>query len=447
MNTEKFKELDNLAWDIVCNWYKKTDFNPIYEGIDFSLLTRVILRCKVGKSLRLKHNLVDMSKLQPPYIASVPVKKINIFNLIRSVVTLCKLKINLKKTVCYIPQYARPVHSLCSKLFNDDKFMCVTRDVDVANRFVYPLRIEKKKSFVLFVDNLYKAILRGLENNGIVLELQDEKELSLQIQELGDLFVKAKQELNTVKPDLILCYSDESLPQMCYVLLAKRLSIKTISVQHGLDCESFYLDEPYADYMLLWGSWRKVRYEKSKNIFNSKVEVLGNPEYDKFQNMSSDAVEGKYWLYVTRPHTSDKCYSPSRLETEGIDILKDLLKILKDYPDEKLIIKPHPYDYVEDYKMIISESGISNQIEISNKPPIDLYAGARLVISEDSTAGLEAIMCERPLLHVHYASSPYTIPFQEYGVALFAANSMELRQMLERFIDKGYNYEIEINKK
>jgi hypothetical protein len=439
MTKEMLKDLDNLAWNIVCNWYKDVDFDPIYEGVDFSLLLRSVLRSRVGRAVRLKNNFIKKNIITANQVEDARIKSQDKPNLFQSLMTFCKLKTNIRKHVCYIPQYARPLHSLCSELFDDKTFLCVTRDANISNRFVYPLRVRKSRQFLDFMKRLCVAIHQSFEYHGIILEDSERDLLDFRIYELGDLFIKAKYDLNIVKPDFILCYSDESLPQICYVLLAKKMGIKTISLQHGLDCELLYLDEPYSDLMLLWGKYRQDRYEKSQNIFGSEFEIIGNPEYDDFCQMVPTKNDGKYWLYVTRPHSSDKCYSPSRLETEGVVILNEILKVLKDYPNEMLIIKPHPYDYLEEYKKAISCSGLGEQVEITNKPPVKLYGDAKFVISEDSTAGLEAVIFNKHLLHVHFALSPYTIPFKEYDVGLFAADGEELRQGVEKFISKEYN--------
>jgi len=43
---------------------------------------------------------------------------------------------------------------------------------------------------------------------------------------------------------------------------------------------------------------------------------------------------------------------------------------------------------------------------------------ASIVISEDSTAALDAMINGKPLIHSHFATSQPTMPFVDYGAAL-----------------------------
>ena len=51
------KDLDKYAYNIVCNWYKAIDFNPVHKGIDYSLIIRFFLWDKVGRALRIQHGI------------------------------------------------------------------------------------------------------------------------------------------------------------------------------------------------------------------------------------------------------------------------------------------------------------------------------------------------------------------------------------------------------
>jgi hypothetical protein len=441
MKQECFEQLDNMAWDIVCNWYKKVGFNPIYEDVDFSLLIRPVLRAKIGRAIRLKNNIVDVTVCNNAIQTAKRKQNKNILVVFKSFITLLKLKINSKKNICYIPQYARPIHSICAELLTDNELLCISRDANIANRFVYPVKIKLEIEFECFIHSLYEAICCSLQKYDLKLENKEQEELKLQVWDLGQMFIKAEKELTIIKPDMILLYSDESLPQMCYVLLAKKLGIKTVSLQHGLDCEILYLDEPYADLLLLWGEWRKKRYENSNNIFESQFEVVGNPEYDKVKLVDNNEFKNGYWLWVTRPHSADKCYSPSRLETEGADLLIAILEALRKYPEERMVIKPHPYDSIDVYRSLIEESGIKDRIQISMEPPMDLYEVAKFVITEDSTAGLEALLCGKKMIHLNFSMQPTSVPFAEHNVALLARNQPELNIQLDKILNNGYNLE------
>ena len=437
INKEQFAELDKLAWHIVCNWHKDVNFDPIYDEIDFSLLTRSLFRTYVGRAIRKKYGVAGLDKEFSSSIATTVYQKGSVLKrLVHSFRTYLRLKNNRLKKVCYVPQYARPISSLCSELFVDNDFLCVTRDTYKANKFIYPVKV---KSPVDFIDRLFDAFCSSLKKRELSIDEESLELLKSEISQLGTMYAVAHRELEVIQPDVILLYNDEALPQMCYVLIAKQMGIKTVCLQHGLACERFYLDEPYADLLLLWGCYSENRYLQSKNMFKSLFKVVGNPEYDYLDFSDCGHAKEESWLWVTRPHTPDKCYSPSRSESEGIDILNAILDALEKFPAERLIIKPHPYDYVELYKNIILKRNMNDRaVIVSDKLPIELFDGAKVVLSEDSTAGLEAVLYKKKLIHVNFSSQPAILPFADYKVGLLAENSQDLYIQLDKVLNKGY---------
>ena len=45
-------EADRLAWKAICKWPTATGFDPVIDGIDYSLLARFYLRHKVARAIR-----------------------------------------------------------------------------------------------------------------------------------------------------------------------------------------------------------------------------------------------------------------------------------------------------------------------------------------------------------------------------------------------------------
>jgi hypothetical protein len=195
------------------------------------------------------------------------------------------------------------------------------------------------------------------------------------------------------------------------------MGIPVIMLQHGLDCENYYLDEAYASHVAVWGAERELRY-RANSQFQPIIAVTGNPEFDQFSFPKCIDVTGSYWLWATRPHASDRCSTPSRFPDEGLKILNVLIEALERSPDTHLIIKPHPYDYRNHYEKVIFEKGLQKRITLADSPLHDLINGANLVISEDSTAGMEVMFWGKLLVHAHFAESNPTMPFVKYGAAL-----------------------------
>jgi len=85
---------------------------------------------------------------------------------------------------------------------------------------------------------------------------------------------------------------------------------------------------------------------------------------------------------------------------------------------------------MDEYHEIINAKKLNQQIVIEEKNLQELYEDARIVITEDSTVGLEAMFYGKILIHAHFAKSLPVIPFVEYKSALAAMNSKMLNEML-----------------
>ena len=233
----------------------------------------------------------------------------------------------------------------------------------------------------------------------------------------------AESELKKYKPDAIYLYSDNHPPFINYCLVSKKLGIPTFTYQHGLDCEHYFLDDCYADYVAVWSNKRKQDYIERSSFKPKSFEVVGKiGSSDIIKNHK--LTQGKSILFVTRPHRPDKCYSPSRNHLEGLHILEAILEFMLKMVDVTLVIKPHPSDYVADYKTLLEERGMINRVLISDKKVMTLASKASVVITEDSTAGVEALQYDLPCVNAHLAKSEPVIPFVKYKSA-FPGNSKE----------------------
>lgn len=278
---------------------------------------------------------------------------------------------------------------------------------------------------------VYKAIIEGLDRFGITLLEGDARILHDQVLHLTALVKSVRRELETIRPDAILVHGDNHPPFQAYVLAAREMGIPSIMLQHGLDCEQRYLDEAYASAIAVWGPARAHRYRERSN-WQPNIAVTGNPEYDHLRAPVKISTSGDYWLWVTRPHTPQKCYAPSRTPEEGLTILYALIEAMKKSPDVRLVIKPHPSDYRDLYAAIILSQGLQGKVELSTGNIQELITRAALVITEDSTAGLDAMFAGKLIVHAHLAECLPTMPFVDYGAALPGFSKEQLIDSLLR---------------
>lgn len=239
--------------------------------------------------------------------------------------------------------------------------------------------------------------------------------------------------LEKLRPSAIVVHADNHPPHQSYVLAAQELKIPSFMMQHGLDYEAYTLDEAYADHLMLWGEERLKRYlEKSINQ-DFQATITGSLEHEQVE-IKLDKKNGRNeWLWVTRPHNPDKCYTASRWPDEGRRILCALVEIMKSHPDASLVIKPHPYEETDQYDEVIQELPLSmrTRIKVNYNSIESAVSAAGIVFTEDSSAGLDAMLQAKLLINIHFCDDLPAIPYAEKGAALYAGNPEELEAAIE----------------
>lgn len=463
-----WEQLDQFAWHVICNWSQVINFHPIYQGINFNHLVRFFLWDKVSRTIRVTHQKIN-SELEVRLINekysslnqnnnSIKTKKHYLKDFLREVkavtstVIKCpsfekengiekfvivqdfKQRLGNRKNI-FVPIFSPRIDALCRGLLQDQRIVLTGKQAFLEGVKVIPQVVQKKTQVKRYALKLYKSILRGLGMFKIQLLELDQLILQKQILELIYQFPIAEAEIAFLKPDVLLQHTDNHPPYQLYTMLAKKHNIPVFMLQHGLDCEHYFLEKAYASHIAVWGSNRKKRYE-NVNYNKSTIRVTGNPVFDHL-NLKPKTLndQGKYILWVTRPHKPEKCYAVSRNPSEGVDILNTLVKFIETHSKEILYIKPHPFSLVELYEKVIQEIGCSDGIKLVSGELWDYLPEAKVVITEDSTAGLEAMFFGKPILHVHFAPSKPTLPIVEYKAGFPGYSPEYLQQNLKNLLN------------
>ncbi|MFD2727401.1 capsular polysaccharide export protein, LipB/KpsS family [Hyunsoonleella rubra] len=420
------RNLDKLAYDLTCNWYKSISFNPVYHGIDFSQIIRFYLWDKIGRAIRIKYK-VDNGELS---IYKPNMGKISYYH--EPVISKGKFKKRILKReqLVFIP-FA--VASYLVNGFSDIKNVkIITKDVNIGLPKKSIITTKAKLIDDHWYIELYNNVLKALKINALELVPQDLRLLKEQIKGAFLISYYAEQELLKYKPNALFVYSDNHPPFINYVLAAKKIGIPSFTYQHGLDCEHYYLDDCFADYIAVWSENRKLRYIKHSAFEPKAYEVVG-----KIKRETHKVKRGKngqkYILFITRPHKPIKCYSPSRSHDEGASILKAILDYMLLNSQLKLIIKSHPLDNAAIYSETLdSFPALREKVVLSEETIEHLAINCDVIITEDSTAGVEALVYGKPCVHAHFANSRPVLPFIEYGASFSGKSHKELVDSLKK---------------
>ena len=160
------------------------------------------------------------------------------------------------------------------------------------------------------------------------------------------------------------------------------------------------------------------------NIDPNKIVVTGNPKFDNIINKqyTPDII---YDLLNIPPNKKIISFLTSSCVEHGIWTVrmreifaKSVVKAVDSIPkDTQLVIKIHPMEDLTVYQKIIGEY---NQ-EIILCKDIDLYElinASELIMSWFSTAALEAMMFDKPVIILNLFDEKNSLPYIESGVAI-----------------------------
>lgn len=433
---------DEAAWEATIDWPRAAGFDPRHDGFDFGELTRSFLWDKVGRAFRARadpeRSARELALLRPSSPAAgnrrMPQPLAGFAN--AAAVAVRRLPLLIRRSLTRTAAVYTPVASPLLResvvaLQRHGLRIIAPHTTDAAYRGSAraprpPFRYRADPSFAA---ELAGAVVRGVRSHGVELLEQDIAVLRRQTLEQTARIHSLAARIDAVRPDAILLFADNHPPFQEYAFLARRRGIPVVMLQHGLDCERLYLDRLYAPFAALWGTARRDRYAPFAG--SAELHVTGNPEYDDRRPPAALVPAGESWLWATRPHAPERCYSPSRWPDEGLAILDALLATLALHPRAFLVIRPHPADLTEPYLNRIRERRMGGRVSISDAPLRTLAAKASLLFSEDSTAALEMAFEGRMLIHTHFAASDPVLPLAAHGAARLARNGEELASAVE----------------
>lgn len=445
-------QIDRFAWQAITGWHVAADFDPVHDGLNLGELVRKPLWGRVGRAIRAaldpqgfrfeKDLFFHFDRHRPPRRRDTAYRFLqHLMSSVRAFgrgnvsTPLVRGNPHFGGPPVLVPHPSARMEQVAAVLLSRGYPLvvapaCVLAGFSQASRCP---TIHLAKPDHALADQLHKAVVEGLTTLGVRLQSFDVKSLRSELRIMLARIRKAAAEIDLLAPRALLLHGDNHSPYQEYVAVANRRGIPTITFQHGLDCERYYLDDAYCTHMGVWGEQRKRRYENDSGRQLERLQVTGNPAFDAITSLPDRiANQGEYALWITRPHTSSFCYSPSRRVTEGLDIFEVLLSAVARSPEMRLVVKPHPQDYPFLYEKRIAEHNLTDRVKVVMDNLPSLLGKADIVISEDTTGGLEAMLKGKILIHSHFAVSEPVLPFVNYGAALSGFSPETLLESLAR---------------
>ncbi len=435
---KNFKNIDKVSFCKLLEWLKSKNTSdpdwPLFiDLIRFPLLSIVAMDSTKDLRRICFQPSTRLAFKQRPLIGrlafSFAQESIAAFQQIRSI------KYRKKGQRClYFPPHNRFFLSVKKYLTNNSILFVTDRLNSFPELKLFPLpeksydRARIENTFLRLSDLLSKCSINSDDTSYSILKKYTESALRS--------IDRAQRFFDAYSIDGLVLDGDSWLPLNALSSIAKERGIPVLCIQHGLDCEHWCLDEAFSKYYSVWGEERKTRYRQRSDFQPDFIFVTGNPLFDLYRPPEKVSKGGKNWLLLTRPHSPEKCYEPSRYPEEGADVLRRVIKAIEKFPGAQLVIRPHPKDNVDRYIEVIAEEKVGGYVAISNSSNTlyDEIQRSDVVFAEDSTSGMEAMIFEKPLVHVSACTAGPVLPFVDYGAALPGFSDEQLLDSLPRLL-------------
>jgi hypothetical protein len=173
-------------------------------------------------------------------------------------------------------------------------------------------------------------------------------------------------------------------------------------------------------------------------IPDSRLRLLGSVVLDRAIRLTREDVmarnpELQSFLSGAGPAV---LVATSGIDPNEIVWFRELCRVMKDIPDSRILLRPHPSFGSEAYEHFVSEAGGASRCAIFSAPRIhDLIRVADVVITDYSTAGAEAVLMGKRLLTVNCTGKRYPANnYDEHSVALMAHSPAEIESCIRALL-------------
>jgi hypothetical protein len=308
--------------------------------------------------------------------------------------------------------------------------------------------------FQRFVRGKYRRVIDDFLSRVDLKEFKRrlEKELylfiSLKIPAVIDSHLRV---LKAISPSTILVLDERNFRIESLGLLAERLNISTVNVQHGIIHDTpLWSEFPYSKFCVFGEAYKKILVKYGTE--ERKIEVTGDPRLDeplkrKYPNREEIlakllkekdiSVSRDDVLILFAAQYSERRFSDALL----YKTLKPLLEAISPYGNVVLIIKLHPLGEgrEEGYFEALKEVKGVKTILVRKYDLYELLSLVDLVALHTSTVGFEAIALGKKVFVINLTGGPDEAPYVSEKVGIGAYNSQEVKEKIEKFMKGEYS--------
>lgn len=251
----------------------------------------------------------------------------------------------------------------------------------------------------------------------------------LLLEDLPDCLLRidaAEMMMADFQPDLVFSGLDQVSHDTPWVLAAGRRGIRTMVYQHGIWNNDAVDQLTFASEMICAMGPGPVRHAVDRfHLDETRITATGYPFFEGLYGRAiapdPSTLRSQICLDPNRPvglflGAMGWVWGPDCRHSEST-VLQSLLDLLKEMPELTLIVRMHSGDQVHAMYPTLQRFGARVKLnpDFSLK---ELLAVSNVVITQQTTAGLEAVCAGRPLVYLNIASERDTFPFARSGAAV-----------------------------
>lgn len=248
--------------------------------------------------------------------------------------------------------------------------------------------------------------------------------------------IAAEDLWNRYQVKKVLAIDEHSLQNRSIFTAAKTKEIETFALQHGAISRanvayrysnSDKAFAPWPDHTFIRGLHTQQHLE-ANHYPTEQLELVGHLRTDVIPLLKSHEVSGSKVIYATQPlPPADRGLKQRQLS--------DFLKLVKHFPKQPFVIKPHPNESEKDhYHRLAADPKYAN-LSVYEGNLYQLLASGKLLITYYSTVGLEAIYFDKEVICLDYEKRDLQA-YHQAQVAHRALNGEELIMLYEA-LDSG----------
>jgi hypothetical protein len=252
------------------------------------------------------------------------------------------------------------------------------------------------------------------------------------------------------RPSLAVLPNDCAFPNYKIAARLRREAIPFLLVQEGIRFEqpSQPIDRQYgqggAIAVAAWGP-ASGRYFERVGVSPDRIHIVGNPRLDEMarrdwgkvaRDMAAElGIDSRILLYVSNPIDHQGLSSTKEKYQLFVDFLRAARRFL-DQTSHQMVVKVHRGESLDDFTGLVDQEAGQRWVSVVGDVPLHplLHLSSGVVVLA-STAGLEAMLMDRPVGVLPTPRAGYAYDYVETGAAFGLTLDGELSEQLRELVD------------